>query len=176
MCSRPGNVGLRRLSFQKLGQPCYLAYSFTARGGKHAVSLERGQGSPIARSRSSSRELELGGLIPRAPGSDKTTAVAVLVEALAWHATACVVLASQAQPRPGRGRGPRAWVALYGPWAASSFGTPLPPEPERARLPARRSPPSRRPDEGVPGCRPLPWLTANGLGEQERGRRMIRPF
>lgn len=46
----------------------------------------------------SPRELALGGLVLGAPGSGKTTALAVLIEALAWQGIPCVVL----DPKPSR--------------------------------------------------------------------------
>jgi hypothetical protein len=47
--------------------------------------------------------------------------------------------------------GRRGWHYMN-PRQRARLGRP-PPEPERARLPARRSAPGRRLDEGVPGCR-----------------------
>jgi hypothetical protein len=46
----------------------------------------------------SPRELALGGLSLGAPGSGKTYAAAVLIEALAWQGRACVIL----DPKPSR--------------------------------------------------------------------------
>src|SRR5438874_2504609 len=57
-----------------------------------------GYGSATHQVGLSPRELALGGLILGAPGSGKTYAAAVLVEALAWQGSACVVL----DPKPSR--------------------------------------------------------------------------
>ena len=111
--------------------------------------------------------MQLGGLILGAPGSGKTTAGAVLVEALAWQGTACVIL----DPNPRRALaevvvGERGTIWTPGlPWNPSELAYHLVEVlPVDARTKVYRD------------AARLPWRTANGSGEQERGRRMIRPF
>jgi hypothetical protein len=71
-----------------------------ARGGVHHPKAGAiiGYSSAFRRVGLSPRELALGGLVLGAPGSGKTTALAVLIEALAWQGIACVVL----DPKPSK--------------------------------------------------------------------------
>jgi hypothetical protein len=97
------------------------------------------------------RELALGGMILGAPGSGKTYAAAVLVEALAWQGSACVIL----DPKPSRdlaevvaGVGGTIWtIGGTRQWGCIAV------RPERARQPAGRGPARGHQDEALPGCR-----------------------
>jgi hypothetical protein len=116
----PGSLVVAYLVVIAAGAVLYVAMSMSTRSPRLATAIAVRRPGWIARRRARSgirprkpgaaigyasathqvglspRELSLGGLILGAPGSGKTYAAAVLIEALAWQGSACVIL----DPKP----------------------------------------------------------------------------